>query len=77
MSHVLVNKVCFYLLFKGQGHILCLCHLTWHLARTLAAVAMSCMPRVGKSESLHKKNSEFLVDSAEISFAVLIFLCAF
>lgn len=56
VCHFMVKReYFFYHLLKGRGHILYLCRLTWHWGRTQAAVDTSCMPRVGRSESLQKK----------------------
>lgn len=43
-------------LLKGQAHhIPSSCPLNWQLGPTLAAVDMSCMPLVGRSELLQKQ----------------------
>lgn len=74
MCYFLVKRNCLCLL-KGRDHILYLCHLTWHLGRTLAAVDMSCMLPVGRSESLQKRFWP-PEDSSDILFGVFL-LCAF
>lgn len=60
ICYFMVKRQHFYCVLKGWAHIHCLCHHTWHLGPTLAAVDTSCMPHVGRSESLPNKIGTFL-----------------
>lgn len=62
---------CSYLL-KGQGHhIPSSCPLNWQLGPILAAVDMSCMPLVGRSELLQKKKLAHLFFQCSLAVCVV------